>query len=177
MRRNQGLHAEIKRKGGNSRSATLVGSRRCEFCSAKSPPSSFRSASERGRGEARPLSVGDLQVWLSSIRGNKRGPIATPKRSIQRKMERGREGGQRDLSFSLSLSPPPYSRHYYHLGSTFQSTSSEVARSSPPQITVPDSILDFIFNHDRVRREECTVICSISGRGDNAYDLYVSPTD
>ena len=108
MRRNQGLHAEIKRKGGNSRSATLVGSRRCEFCSAKSPPSSFRSASERGRGEARPLSVGDLQVWLSSIRGNKRGPIATPKRSIQRergdgKNGEGREGGQRgSLFFPLS---------------------------------------------------------------------------
>ena len=182
MRRNQGLHAEIKRKGGKSRSGALVGSRRCEFCSAKSPPSSFRSASERGRGEARPLSVGDLQVWLSSIRGNKRGPIATPKRSIQRGRGDGengeREGGRAEgISLFPSLSSPPYSRHYDHLGSTFQSTSSEVARSSPPQITVPDSILDFIFNHDRVRREECTVICSISGRGDNAYDLYVSPTD
>ena len=134
-------------------------------------------------GERGPLSVSDLQVWLSSIRGNKRGPIATPKRSTQREVmarkKRGREG-RGDLSFSLSLrpSPPPYSRHYDHLGSTFQSTSSEVARSLPPQITVPDSILDFIFNHDRVRREQCsTVICSISGRGDNAYDLSVSPTD
>ena len=53
MRRNQGLHAEIKRKGGNSRSGALVGSRRCEFFSAKSPPSSFRSVREEEmEGEA-----------------------------------------------------------------------------------------------------------------------------
>ena len=154
MRRNRSLYTEIKTNAGKSRSgATIVLSldRVSPGACAKSLPSSdpggragplSRRPSSRRR-RRRP----SLHSPFAAIK-ELRSPLRT--RELMSRLENeGRGGGS--LS-SLPLSPMPYSRHYDQLGSTFQSTSSEGARSrsSSDYRSVPSSILDFIFNHDRV---------------------------
>ena len=120
--------------------------RSCEPCCLRQIPSFFRS------GRAGPLSRRpssrrrrrrpSLHSPLAAIK-ELRSPLRT--RELMSRLENeGRGGGS--LS-SLPLSPMPYSRHYDQLGSTFQSTSSEGARSrsssdyrSPPRYWTSFSI-------------------------------------